>query len=202
MVRECLAPLGHEIVLATSGRDALAALGSSQIGVAVLDMMLPDMSGMEVLRQVREKWPLVEIIVLTAYASVESAIEALRMGAFDYVTKPFHADVIRSTVQRAVDGRRVRGRLTGLNRATQALVATLNPEEVLQMATAQARDMLGAEAAAVFLHDKGSDGLRLAAAAGVDASMTVGTTAPPGEGIAGVVVQSGEPALFFDASAD
>jgi len=202
LVRECLSPLGYEIVLATSGKDALKAMEAGRFGVAVLDMMLPDMDGMEVLKQIRDRSPQVAIIVLTAYASVENAIDALRLGACDYVTKPFHADVIRSTVQRAMEGRRFRKRLTALSRATQAMIATLDPDEVLNLAMAEARDMLGAEATAVILLERGTDELRVAAAAGADAGPSIGSTAASNEGIAGSVVSSGEPALVPDARSD
>jgi signal transduction histidine kinase len=202
LVQECLSPLGCEVVLATSGNEALQLMDEEQIDVAVLDMMLPDMDGMEVLRRIRDERPEVAIIVLTAYASVENAIEALRMGACDYVTKPFHADVIRSTVQRAMDTQRFRRRLTALNRATQAMIATLDPDEVLSLAMAEARNMLGAEAAAALLVERGTDELRLAAVAGADASPPVGSTTPLSEGIAGSVAVSGQPALVPDAPAD
>jgi signal transduction histidine kinase len=202
LVRECLAPLGCEVTLATNGKDALEQMASGQVSVAVLDMMLPDMDGMEVLKRIRDEWPQVAIIVLTAYASVENAIEALRMGACDYVTKPFHADVIRSTVQRAVETQRFRRRLTALNRATQAMIATLDPDRVLDLAMGEAREMLGAEATAVYLLDKGTDELRLAAAAGAESGLSAGATAPSGEGIAGSVSSSGEPALVEDVGKD
>ena len=103
LLRICLASPEYDVTTIGNGRQALEMLETGQFGVAVLDLMLPDLNGMKILRRIREQRPEIEIIVLTAYVSLETAIEALRLGAYDYVTKPFYADTIRSAVRRAVE---------------------------------------------------------------------------------------------------
>ncbi|MDH7474482.1 MAG: response regulator [Anaerolineae bacterium] len=122
LLRACLSPLGHEIVATDNGRQGLEMLQTGQFSVAILDLMLPDLNGMEILRRIRKERPEIEIIVLTAYASLETAIEAIRLGAYDYVTKPFYSDTIRSAVKRAVEKQ-----LLALERrrAEQALIRNL-----------------------------------------------------------------------------
>lgn len=79
---------GIETFTATSGYDAIRVLEASQIDVVILDVKMPGIDGLEVLRHIKQKHPLVEVIMLTGHATVESAIEGLKGGAFDYLMKP------------------------------------------------------------------------------------------------------------------
>jgi signal transduction histidine kinase len=202
LLTECLAPLACDVTPANSGQHALQLIEAKQFDVALLDLMLPDTDGMDVFRRIRGRRPDMEVVVLTGYASLETAIEALRIGAYDYVTKPFDASVIQSTVRRAIDKRRFSLRLNALSRATRAMIATLDPDEVLRLAMAEARTMLDAEATAVFLLDPASERLRLAAAAGATVDAPLGAHTPADAGIAGWVVQNAQPASVGDAQAD
>lgn len=202
LLRECLTPLGYDLTFGNSGRQALELLAATPFTVAILDLMLPDLSGTEMLRRIREPRPEIEIIVLTGYASLETAIEALRLGAYDYVTKPFDAHTIQTTVRRAVEKSGFRSRLAALNRATQAMIATLDPDEVLALAMAEARTMLEAEATAIFLLESAGDALRLAAAAGAASDCSVGARTPADAGIAGWVARNAQPVLVGDAPRD
>lgn len=99
---------GHRVHLATTateGIDAAASIG--EIDVALVDKNLPDRSGLEVIRELKAAQPDCEVILITGYASLDSAIEALKVGAFDYVLKPFEdIDILRVKVRQAVDKRR------------------------------------------------------------------------------------------------
>ncbi len=78
----------QNIQTATNGADALQILRKERIDVVVLDVKMPGMDGVEVLRRIKQEHPLVEVIMLTGHASVESAVDGLKLGAFDYVMKP------------------------------------------------------------------------------------------------------------------
>jgi signal transduction histidine kinase/CheY-like chemotaxis protein len=199
---ECLAPLGYDVIQAESGQQALERVDAEPFSVVLLDLMLPDIEGIRVFRDIRQRRPETEVIVLTGYASLESAIDALRIGAYDYVTKPFDASIIQSTTRRAAEKHRFRLRLTALNRATQAMIATLDPDQVLRLAMSEARTMLDAEATAIFLFDHASDELRLAASAEASAALPIGTRAPADAGIIGWVMQNAQPATVSDIQTD
>jgi DNA-binding NtrC family response regulator len=77
-----------EVAEAESGKSALNLLGQGSFDVVVLDVRMPGMDGIETLRQIKTSTPLVEVIMLTGHASVESGIEGMRLGAFDYLMKP------------------------------------------------------------------------------------------------------------------
>jgi DNA-binding response OmpR family regulator len=88
---------------ATNGEEALARLKEKEFGLILLDLKMPGMDGMEVLRQVSEIRPDVRIIIITAYGTIESAVEAMKLGAVDFIQKPFSPDEIRELVSRVMD---------------------------------------------------------------------------------------------------
>ena len=88
---------------ATNGEQALAKLKEKDFGLILLDLRMPGMDGMEVLRQVREIRPDIRIIMITAYGTIELAVEAMKLGAVDFIQKPFSPEEIRELVSRVLD---------------------------------------------------------------------------------------------------
>ncbi|HET8540038.1 MAG TPA: sigma-54 dependent transcriptional regulator [Anaeromyxobacter sp.] len=119
---------GHDVAQAADGAAALARLREADVDVVLLDLMLPDLSGIEVLRRIRAERPGVEVVVLTAHGTIDTALEAMKLGAFDYLRKPCHLQELELTLQRALE----RGRLGEANaRLKDGLsVGTLGPEIV------------------------------------------------------------------------
>jgi two-component system, OmpR family, response regulator len=79
---------GLDVIGATSGREALDIMDGNEFDVAVLDVKMPGMDGIETLREMKKKSPLMEVIMLTGHGSVESGIQGLQLGAYNYVMKP------------------------------------------------------------------------------------------------------------------
>ena len=103
-----LAKRDLDIDAAFSGEKALEALGSNRmIEVVILDVKMPGMDGIETLKNIRRQFPLVEVIMLTGHATVESAIEGMKMGAFDYLMKPCEMDVLMAKVEEAAEKKRL-----------------------------------------------------------------------------------------------
>jgi DNA-binding response OmpR family regulator len=100
---QALETLGAEIDTAANGEEALAKLKGREFGLILLDIRMPGMDGMEVLRRVREIRPDIRIIMITAYGTIESAVEALKLGAVDFLQKPFDPEEIRELVSRVMD---------------------------------------------------------------------------------------------------
>ena len=84
-----LRKVGHEVVPCPDGRVAMSALDSDRFDIVLTDLNLPGPDGMEILTRSRRDDPEAQVIIMTAYASTETAVEALRQGAYDYVIKPF-----------------------------------------------------------------------------------------------------------------
>lgn len=110
---------GYAVDTATSGRDGLELLRDHPYDLVIADLNMPEMSGIEVLKEARAFNSDQDLIVMTAYASVDSAIEAMKQGAVDYVTKPFKVDAIKLTIEKALG----RKRLIDENRALKEQLA-------------------------------------------------------------------------------
>ena len=104
---------GLRPIAARTGEEALLLAEREPIDLVLLDLMLPGMSGMEVLKQLRARDPEQVVIVVTAYSSIESAIEAMRVGAFHYIPKPFKNEEVLLTIRKGLEQRR----LTSENRS-------------------------------------------------------------------------------------
>ena len=97
------------VASAHSGREALeklAASGPTGIDVVILDVKMPGMDGIETLARIKEEHPLIEVIMLTGHATVESAIEGMKRGAFDYLMKPCDIEVLLAKLTEAADKKR------------------------------------------------------------------------------------------------
>jgi DNA-binding NtrC family response regulator len=98
---------GHQVVEAASGEQALDRLESFPVDLVLLDLNLPGIDGLETLRLLRRRHPKTVVVLMTAFATISSAVEAMRLGAFDYVSKPFNNDEFRLTVQRGLEMQRL-----------------------------------------------------------------------------------------------
>jgi len=96
-----LSKKGYEVVTATSGAEALDKLRDEEIHVVILDVKMPGMSGIATLEEIRRRFPLVEVIMLTGHATMESAVDGLRSGATDYLMKPTDIDEIIQKAEEA-----------------------------------------------------------------------------------------------------
>ena len=216
LLRICLAPPEYDVTVISNGRQALEMLETGQFGAAILDLMLPDLDGIKILRRIREQRPEIEIIVLTAYASLETAIEALRLGAYDYVTKPFDMDTLRSAVRRAVEKQTLalerewaeealqqRNReLALLGRAGQVFNSTLDLEQVLVTILEEVRSLLNVATSSIWLIDPEADELICLQGTGPRWEIVRDWRLAMGEGLVGWVARSGESLIVPDAQAD
>src|ERR1039457_5278078 len=109
--------LGHDVATAASGEEAVARVERQEPEIVLLDLRLPGMDGLATLKAIRTRNPSIEVIMLTGHGSIDSAIESIRVGAFDYVTKPCPLDEIQIRVERAIEQRALRQRASLLERA-------------------------------------------------------------------------------------
>lgn len=107
VLRDLLTAEGYEVEMSSSGEEALTKHSSQAFDLVLLDLLMPGMDGIEVLKKLKKIDPYAVITIITAYASVESAISAMKTGAFDYVQKPFKHDELLLTVRRAIEHRRL-----------------------------------------------------------------------------------------------
>ena len=96
-----LSRMGFDVFIAANGEEGLNVLEKNEIGIVLLDLKMPGMDGMEVLRHIKEGDARILVIVITGFATLETAIEAMKRGAYDFVPKPFEPDQLRIVVNRA-----------------------------------------------------------------------------------------------------
>src|SRR5215216_1990609 len=106
MLEAALRAQGYRVQSAGSGSDARDLLTGEEFDLVLLDLQLGDTDGIEILREIKQAWPATEVILLTAHGSINSAISALRHGAFDYLLKPAQVQDIRERVERGLEQRR------------------------------------------------------------------------------------------------
>jgi two-component system, NtrC family, response regulator AtoC len=120
LLREALAQEGYQVETAEGGREAVGKAGARLFDVVLLDVRIPDLNGVEVLRELKHLSPETVVIMMTAFGSIETAIESIQEGAYDYISKPLKLDDVKLTVRRALDHKRLLSENLQLRRALKA----------------------------------------------------------------------------------
>lgn len=100
-----LCPEGYEVKLAKNGAEGLKFANEERFDLVLTDLKMPDIDGIEVLRMIKEKWPETEVIIVTGYQTVDTAVKAIKFGAYDYIEKPFTPDGLIAAVIEALSNR-------------------------------------------------------------------------------------------------
>lgn len=120
---------GYTVHLAENGRKAMELASQQPISVLITDLIMPDMNGIDLLKKVREIRPDVVAVMITAYGTIKTAVDAIRLGAADYITKPFDMDEIRAIVARSVARHQEASTATPLALASSSASAHPSPRE-------------------------------------------------------------------------
>jgi GAF domain-containing protein/FixJ family two-component response regulator len=204
---------GYKVITAASEEEALAALEASSPDIVITDVVMSHGDGFSILQRVQERDPRCPVIVITAYGSQESAVKALRLGAHDYVTKPFDQDAILMAVERAAEHRCLQqalvefqeklavhvSEMSALYNTSLDLVSSLSLPQALESIISRAAGLLRARGGSICLVDEGRKQLTVAASHGQWADLT-GRTLALGEDLAGKVAQNKRPLRADDYS--
>jgi DNA-binding NtrC family response regulator len=125
--RKLLARKGIDVITATSGAEALDKLITESVHVVVLDVKMPGMDGIATLKEIKSRYPLIEVIMLTGHATVDSAVDGLKSGAADYLMKPTDIDELLAKAEEAYAKRKV---LEEKIRVTQSRAVQKSPLEI------------------------------------------------------------------------
>ncbi len=116
----------YAICEAESADEALTALQKSMYDLVLLDINLPDKNGLLLLRQIKERWPVMPVIMITAYDSVPQVVESIRNGAFDYLTKPIRSEELLLSIDRALDAYEMQSELQQRRRLQLSEATAIN----------------------------------------------------------------------------
>ncbi|MGB3094158.1 MAG: response regulator [Candidatus Zixiibacteriota bacterium] len=114
LLLEFLSSEGYEVSLADSGEKAVKLMQSEPADVVLVDLKMPGIDGIETLRQIKKTAPNTLSIVMTGYPTIDSSIEALRCGAYDYVVKPFKLNDLKSSIEKALEEHKLKDQTTRL----------------------------------------------------------------------------------------
>jgi DNA-binding NtrC family response regulator len=142
-VEKILSKNDYEIIHATSAKEALEKMAKDSFELLISDIVMPEMNGLEFLKLVKKEWPLTKAVMMTAYASTDTAVKAIRLGALDYVSKPFTPDELRSTVELALSGTLIEAPTTEREREIIDVDIPFDKEEVAKYAGDDFVDKLG-----------------------------------------------------------
>jgi DNA-binding NtrC family response regulator len=125
ILTEYLKDFGYEVICAVNGEEALQIYRKGYFDIILSDLVMRPMDGLDLLREIKKVEPDAIFIMITGYPSIESALEAIKKGARDYITKPFNIDEIRLKIERALLEKNMRGRLKNIQGTVWALVISI-----------------------------------------------------------------------------
>lgn len=207
---------GYTVFAAKDPIEGLDILIKEKIETVLLDVVLPLESGFEMIPQIKKINSDAPVIMMTAFASMDSVIEAIRMGAYDYIKKPLNSEDLLHAVKKGVERygllaenrslvqrleERVK-RLELFERISNAISSTLELQKLLEKVMEITKTVMGAEACSVLLLDKGSSELVFTVALGEKGEEVKEFRIKPGQGIAGWVLEHKEPLLVRDVKSD
>lgn len=144
---------GHRVLVADGGRDAVRkAKAEPRLDLLVTDYLMPDLNGLEVLEAVRKHHPGLRALLISGHGTVRSAVEAMRLGAFDFLTKPFDVEQVRETVARALDAQP--GAKAGREAPPAQSLSPASPSGPRRITKIQGVDMIGDAPATNLMVDR------------------------------------------------
>ncbi len=210
-IKDTLRADGLDCQLTGTAAEAVGLARDPRVGVVVLDIQLPDHNGLEVLRRLRKIRPEVRVVVLSAHTDQEYVLEALRLGACDYLAKPIHEEELRLSVRRALETYRVAARSQALARrigrvedarAALAEAAEAGSDALRERVVEAAGQLLDAARTSLLLLDDSGAELRVLAAQGAKVPRPEMDAVALGAPVAGWVAARGEPFVTAAASRD
>ncbi len=217
---EMLSEEGHSVAAAETGERAVEMIRSAPFDLVVTDLLMPGISGIEVLQAAKQHDPSLEVIVVTAHASIDTAIKALRFGAYDLITKPLDdLELLYRGVERALERRRLSfenrllvdnlqkrnvelketiARLAAVNEIGRATTGLLDLNDLFDTLVRLVAQHLKARRVSILLSENDSDTMTVVASVGITSPEVLDRPVRVGEGIAGRVAAARTPVLVPD----
>ena len=162
---------GYEVKNALTGQEGFKKIEDEPFDLVITDLKMPGISGMEALKKIKKDNPNIGIIMVTGYSTAETAVEAMKLGAFDYLPKPFTPDELISVINKAVEKKKVlietRHLESAYRDATKAISSSLNINEVLELIVKSVVNLLKVKGCGVNLLDDTREKLKTRVAFGL-----------------------------------
>jgi len=157
LLEQELSDLGYAVDKASGGKAALEQLAQKPVELVLLDYQMPGMNGIEVLNEIKKKDPALPVIIITAYGTIERAVEAIKSGADDFITKPFDPDHLAVVVQKALERARLKTEVELLTRELAGRYRLITGKsEAMNRAIADAKKAAASKATVLLLGESGT----------------------------------------------
>jgi len=205
---ESLTTQGYDVIGYASGQEALEALGETAFDIILTDLMMPQMDGISLLRSSLEIDPHVICIVMTGHGTIQTAVDAMKVGAFDYVLKPFRMTTILPLLTRAMNTRRLRlenlqlRETVAIYELCQTIAFTLDQQTIISKLADAALQQTRADEVSILLPTSSGEELYVAAVRGESRQRLLGERIPLEESISGWVARQREPLILSGEVSD
>ena len=214
---------GYQVVIADAGQKGISYIRENGFDLVISDIRMPDVDGMEILKVAKSKDENLPVILMTGYASLETAIEAVEQGAYDYLMKPIEFSNLQLAIKRGLEKRELNlskailltqlqlrnqqlqkrvEELNALYEAGKSLSSTEDLNSLLDKTIGLATKVIGAKIGSIMLIQQPEDFLVIRAAIGLEKEIVENTKLSLGQSIAGHVAQSGMPLMVSDIEKD
>ncbi|MFH1096919.1 MAG: HD domain-containing phosphohydrolase [Candidatus Desantisbacteria bacterium] len=200
---------GVNIHTASNGFDACKIVEEYQIDIAFIDLMMPGLNGIETLKRLKNMNNAIDIVMLTAYGSIETAVEAMREGAYDYLHKPLEMEKLKTTIKNILQKRQLSfkldkkiAELSAIHEATRLLSSTTDFDDLSVVIMATIVKVMHADEDSLMLLDKTKDELYITVSKGIDKEIVRSQRIKRGEDVAGWVLEHNEPVLIVGNAAN
>lgn len=185
---------GYRVATASSGREALDRVKAERFSIVICDIRMPGLGGIETLEAVKKADPDAEVIITTGYATIETAVLAIKRGAYDFIQKPFLLEKLFALVERALERGELKA-IAAVYEASKAVFASLKLDELLPLVAGLALEVVRAEDVSIMLLDA-QDRLVVCATAGIDTRLDQLAGLRVGERVSGKVAQWKVPVII------
>jgi len=214
---------GYQVRSFQKSPEAIESIRNERVDLIITDIKMPQMDGLEILKLVKEIDENIPVILMTGYASLDTAVDAIARGAYDYLLKPVEFTYLELAVKRALEKRRAElarlrlleelklsnmilqrrmGELNALYEAGKSIGSTANLDELLRQLVTLASTVTEAKTGSIMLLDERKEFLTIKAAIGLDKKIIKNTRLPIGASIAGYVAQNGEAIVVDNVESD
>lgn len=220
VLAEIVTQTGYSVVEAESAAHAICVLKEQDIDLVLTDMQMPGQTGLDLIGEVRSIDDSIPVILITGFASVDTAVDAMKRGAVDFISKPFEFHNVQHLIRKALQERRLRqenrrlqadvnnaavieklnrelnsklGELTRLYAISETMTQIMDTDEIFEQMVNVAAEVTGARRVSLMMLDRGRHSLRIRAAKGIPADVIERTRIMVGEAVAGGVAMKGVP---------
>ncbi|MBI3307677.1 MAG: response regulator, partial [Candidatus Omnitrophica bacterium] len=187
---------GYQVSVAENGKEATEIIRKQKFDLVISDLSMPQMDGITLLQNIKEVDPELEVIMATGHGTIESAVKAMKNGAYDFILKPFNLDELSLLIEKALEKKKLKT-LLALSEASQAVFSTIELDRLLEVIMAMLQKVLGADECSIMLLNE-KNKLAIVASHGLSSEIAQHTQLEIGERVAGAVAKERRARLLID----